>query len=379
LTCFLAKLYRAARLVATRKAHIESEGIPLLLEKIPLKKIMNWVAGEVSMGFKPAYPWALPITLQIEPTNRCNLRCSLCPVTEGLDRADADLELPDFKRIIDETRDHVLVLNLWNWGEPFLNPSVYEMIAYAKQKGITVVSSTNGNLFTKGEEVGRLLASGLDLLTFSVDGISRNTYEKYRRGGNLDNVLEGIRMIVAGKKAAGAQKPLLNFRFIVMNHNEHEISRLREFADSLGVDYLSLKTLNPFFENPYEENMPEKQVNNFLPRETRYHRFISKENLSNVFRQDQNPCRSLWSTMTINSSGTVCPCCCDCREKYALGDIRVSSVRSIWRSDPFRRMRRRFSTGWKQLALCRTCTNAYEGGEYGARVIPEVIRFGNKP
>jgi radical SAM protein with 4Fe4S-binding SPASM domain len=377
-TQFLKRLFRTARMLVFRKARIESEGIPVVLENIPLRKLINWVLCEVSMFFKPAFPWALPVFFQIEPTNRCNLSCILCPVTDGLDRPAIDLDLTTFKRIVDETTDSMLVLYLWNWGEPFLNPSLYEMISYAKQQRIFVISSTNGHCFANMEDVDKLLASGLDLLTFSVDGISQNTYEKYRKGGNLSSVLDGIRIIVARKKFLGTEKPLINLRFIVMNHNEHEIPQLREFAESLGVDYLSLKTLNPFFEDPYAENRTEKLVNNFLPRESRYHRFLSEKNVKNVFRQGQNPCKALWNSMTINSSGTICSCCCDCKEKYALGNIKDSSVKTIWRSDSYRKMRRQFSTDWKGIGLCRSCTNAFEGGEYGGRIVSEVIHFARK-
>jgi MoaA/NifB/PqqE/SkfB family radical SAM enzyme len=48
-----------------------------------------------------------------------------------------------FRKVIDEIGDNLFILYLWNWGEPFLNPAIYEMIAYARGKGIKVVTDNN--------------------------------------------------------------------------------------------------------------------------------------------------------------------------------------------------------------------------------------------
>ena len=111
-----------------------------------------------------------------------------------------------YKKFIDEIGDYVFLILLWDWGEPFLNPSIYEMISYAKQKGIKLVSSTNGHLFKEKEQADKLIASGLDTIIFAVDGISQETYEPYRQGGSLESVLQGIRTVVAREASPSIQK-----------------------------------------------------------------------------------------------------------------------------------------------------------------------------
>ena len=129
----------------------------------------------------------------------------------------------------------------WDWGEPFLNPHAYDMIRYAHEAGIKVVSSTNGHIFASEGHAREAVESGLDVLVFSVDGISQETYQRYRAKGRLEVVLEGIRRVVAEKRRLGSRTPVVNLRFIVMKHSEHEIPRLEEYARSLGVDVLTLR------------------------------------------------------------------------------------------------------------------------------------------
>jgi MoaA/NifB/PqqE/SkfB family radical SAM enzyme len=141
------------------------------------------------------------------------------------------MNLKTFKKLIDETEDYVFLLLLWGWGEPFMNPNVYEMIAYAKSKGIQSISSTNGHPFSRRRNAEKVVRSGMDSLIFAVDGISQQTYQLYRQGGDLEKVVEGIRNVVETKESLGSVTPLINLRFIVMKHNEHEIGEPEKFAN----------------------------------------------------------------------------------------------------------------------------------------------------
>jgi sulfatase maturation enzyme AslB (radical SAM superfamily) len=177
----ISKSYQAIKALATRQVRIECDRIPYHFHNVRLKKLLNWMVVETSIYFKPEHPWGWPTHLQIEPTTFCNLRCTLCPVTVGMDRPGGHMDFDLYKKIIDEVGGYVFLILLWDWGEPFLNPSIYEMISYAKQKGIKLVCSTNGHLFKKREETEKLISSGLDSIFFAVDGISQETYEPYRQ------------------------------------------------------------------------------------------------------------------------------------------------------------------------------------------------------
>ena len=124
------------------------------------------------------------------------------------------------------------------------------MIAYAGQKGIKTISSSNGHLFALQDKADNVIRSGLDTLIFAVDGITQATYERYRQGGKLDLALEGMRMVVARKKALGSKTPLVNFRFIVMRHNEHEIPQAQRAGAVPGRGRPDLEDTQPVRAKP---------------------------------------------------------------------------------------------------------------------------------
>lgn len=369
------KLYQVIKTLITRRILIECDRIPYQFHNVPLKKILNWIRVEVSIFRKPGRPWGWPTHLQIEPTTYCNLRCAFCPVTEGMGRPTGHMDFNLFKKVIDEIGDYVLLILLWDWGEPFLNSSIYEMISYAKQRGIKAVSSTNGHPFTRVEHADRVVRSGLDTLIVAMDGISQETYERFRQGGNLKLVLQGIRTIVARKRALNSKTPLINLRLIVMKHNEHEIPQLKNLARSLGVDVLTLKTLNFCFKSGF---ITEGSNNEFLPKDHRYRRFKYSSPDKVPIRLQRNPCKSLWNNPAIHWEGTVCPCTFDPGEKHVLGDLKTDTFEHIWFGTPYRKMRRQFRRNWEELHLCRECSYAYEGGNLSRETIADAFFFDPK-
>lgn len=212
----ILKSCKAIKALVTRRMLIECDRISYQFHNVPLKKMFNWFRVETSIFMKPERPWGRPTHLQIEPITHCNLRCALCPVTKGMDRPAGHMDFNLFKKVIDEVGDYIFLILLWDWGEPFLNPSIYEMISYARHKGIRVVSSTNGHPFTQAEHADKVVRSGLDTLIVAMDGISQETYQRYRQRGDLESVFQGIRTIVARKQVLNSKTPLINLRFIVM-------------------------------------------------------------------------------------------------------------------------------------------------------------------
>jgi radical SAM protein with 4Fe4S-binding SPASM domain len=371
---FLSLSQQAVRALLTGHLRIYSDGIPYDFERLPLKKILNSCVVETSVYFKPSRPWGWPTHMMVEPSSRCNLSCSLCPVTAGLNRPQGHMQFQTFKKLLDEIGEYLFTLLLWDWGEPFLNPAIYEMIAYAGQKGIKTISSTNGHLFVRQDQADNVIRSGLDTLIFAVDGITQATYERYRQGGKLEVALDGMRNVVARKKALGSSKPLVNLRFIVMRHNEHEIPQLKELARSMGVDALTLKTLNPCLQDPYVGEQEAEKQRDFLPLNRQFRRFKENEMHARV-RRTRNPCKHLWYHPSIHWNGVVCSCTFDPREEFPLGDLRQKSFREIWVDEPYRRLRSQFRADWDHLSLCCECGYAYEGGNCSRETIAEAVFF----
>ncbi|MGA7877895.1 MAG: radical SAM protein [Desulfoferrobacter sp.] len=370
---FIFKSYQALKALMTRKVTIECDSIPYHYQNVPVKKLLNWVSTEASIFFRRKRPWGLPTHLQIEPANLCNLKCALCPIAGGMDRPSGRMSLTMFQNIIDELGDFLYLILLWDWGEPFLNPDIYKMISYAKKRGIKVVSSSNGHIFDSPNQAEKLVESGIDSIIFAVDGICQQTYEQYRRSGSIDTVLSGLNKVVSAKQALKSKTPLINLRFIVMKHNENEIPKLKKLARTLGVDALTLKTLNP---HPDAEDHPSKKNDKeFLPQNPLYQRFSYDPVKEVRIRRIHNPCKVLWHNPTIHWDGKVCPCTFDVHDRYILGDLNTQTFRDIWRGEPYKELRERFRRDYRDVELCSKCSYAFEGGSCATEIIAEAHFF----
>ena len=367
------KSVMALQALATRRVTIDCDRMPFVFDNVPLHKILNWILVEASILVKPERPWGWPTHAQIEPTTMCNLRCALCPVTEGLERPLEHMELATFQKIIDQLGQYLFIILLWDWGEPFLNPSIYDMIAYAKAREVGLISSTNGHVFATGDHAERLVLSGIDYIIVAIDGVTQTTYEHYRQGGDLETAISGIRNIVKAREVRGSSTPLIDLRFIAMKHNEHEIPQLEEFSRSLGVDALTIRTLCTYDDGEYCVTQADGSA--FVPENPAYQPFTLDPMSKSRIRRKVNPCKVLWNNPAIHSNGKVFACTFDPHGRNVLGDLDKSSFAAIWWGPAFRELRHRFRTDYKELTLCRDCTYAFEGGAMGEERDREAFFF----
>lgn len=367
----LLQLQKVFSVLATRRLSFDVDFIPCRFRGLSAGRTLNWLLTESSVSFKPSRPWGFPTVIQMEVSSRCNLSCPLCPVSIGLDRPTGHMELGLFQKVIDELGAYLFVVLFWDWGEPFLNPQAYQMIRYAHSRDIRVISSTNGHLFATGHHASQVVQSGLDALVFSVDGISQKTYQRYRAGGSLDQVLEGIARVVTAKRRLASRTPLVNLRFIVMEHNEHEIHRLEGFASSLGVDLLTVRK----FHMLHGGSMDANDALRLSPNQRSYQLPPLDPATGEPVRASLNPCRNLWNCPTLHWDGTVCSCFMDFAGKRPLGNLRSQSVREIWNGLDYRRLRAQFRKRWRELTPCGYCSNGFVGGDVGQDSNAQAIWF----
>jgi MoaA/NifB/PqqE/SkfB family radical SAM enzyme len=170
--------------------------------RILAHRALNYMLAERRFREKAVVLDSYPYHAFIDPSTICNLHCPFCAVGKGsTDHPKYLMRFDEFKRIMDMLGDYLFQVEIYQYGEPLLNPDVFRMIEYAKRKYYAFTRiSTNLNIFNK-EKAERLVASGLDYLTLSIDGASQETYSKYRVGGDFNKVLENVTLIVAAKKA----------------------------------------------------------------------------------------------------------------------------------------------------------------------------------
>jgi hypothetical protein len=207
--------------------------------KLPLKKDQAPTVRGLDVG-------ALPSRLYIECTAACNISCaqSCCAPETGITRTRQAgmLDFDLFRRVVDEAGPSLGRIDFFNYGEAFLHKRAVEMCEYIKSRfpHVYLYTSTNGLAFREGE-IARLVHSGIDEVTFSIDGASPQAYAQYRQRGDFDKAVRNLRTAVETKRQAGRDVPHINWRYILFRHNDsdEEMNRARELAAAIGVDRLA--------------------------------------------------------------------------------------------------------------------------------------------
>jgi hypothetical protein len=187
----------------------------------------------------------LPSRLYIECTAACNISCdqACCAPETGITRTRQAgmLDFDLFRRVVDEAGASLVRIDFFNYGETFLHKRAVEMCEYIKTKfpQVYLYTSTNGLAFSE-EQVRRLVRSGIDEVTFSIDGATAESYVKYRRRGDFEKALRNLRLAADEKRALGRDVPVINWRYILFTHNDsdEEMQRARRLAAEIGVDRL---------------------------------------------------------------------------------------------------------------------------------------------
>lgn len=292
----------------------------------------------------------------IDPTNVCPLSCPLCPTGNRSSTHPRGLmSLDIFKGIYDQIGRYLYELHLYNWGEPLLNRNIVEMAEYAKRtcNPKVVVSSNLAGL--SDDWAARIVRSKIDLLNVSIDGVTQETYGKYRVGGRLEEVLRTLKVMVDVRRAEGRTRPVLRWQFIPMRHNENEIDAARKLAKKMGVEFRIHRVRLNFcdFEKKGMQQI-KSEHENWMPKDSDRIRVKKRLGLENI-------CNFLWDRVVYNWDGSLAPCC----KIYTVEDVfeRDPDKRfvDVWNGEAYRKAREIFS-GRKAESdfICQKCVD-HEG------------------
>ena len=151
------------------------------------------------------------------------------------------LDFDLFRRVVDEAGPSLVRIDFFNYGEAFLHKRAVEMCEYIKTRfpHIYLYTSTNG-LALSEDQARRLVHSGIDEVTFSIDGATAESYAKYRQRGRFDVAIATLRAMADEKRKTGRDLPFLNWRYILFtwNDSDAEMALARTLAAEIGVDRL---------------------------------------------------------------------------------------------------------------------------------------------
>ncbi len=323
--------------------------------------------------------------MNIEASALCNLKCWICPTqfySHQVTRGNMSMEtfrklLPYFKQVVN--------VDLTGWGEPFLNPNLFEMVVRAKEAGCPSVTLTTNGTLLNAENVKQIIGSEIDAISISVDSATKETHEKLKAGSDFSQVISGVQELIAKRNRSGGKSPYVSASFMLMKDNIEEIPNFVELMAKLKVDEVAFKNLNGVFspeglnqviyEGYYRVRINQERRDKYIVEAKK---MAEKNGIRLVFHgnfiaERINDC---WATPLdypfIGWNGDVSPCCAlrypairlgkdgegiDCGV-LTFGNVNKESLERIWRKQRYVRLRERVRAG-ETPEECGDCIGLY--------------------
>jgi sulfatase maturation enzyme AslB (radical SAM superfamily) len=335
---------------------------------------------------------ALPFDVTVNTSTGCNLSCPYCEVGKGeLLRPAGLMRQPHHDSIMAPLWPTLFIARYFGTGESLLNPKLPEMIAQGREWGVYSVISTNFSLKLSDAYLDRLIDSGLTLLSVACDGATKEMYEKYRVGGNFDLVMENMQRVIARKRERGLQYPLVEWRFLVFSHNEHEVPLAREMAQAMGVDILDFYFgVTPKFEVRQVNGVAKAHNRSLQPatsgpaidvairrKDTPFRtlpNLPAKIPAVEIVRQPSGKCDWLYFATYIYPKGETAPCCHPGSPEQDMGIVQ-NGVDGVWNSEHYRDARAHVQdASHASNSLCVKCPMPKSKDRQFNHVLSAIIR-----
>lgn len=313
---------------------------------------------------------AKPIAMKIENTTICNLRCKMCPLQVGLKRKIGSLSFKNFKYVFDQVKP--CYLNLTGIGEPITNSNIFQIIKYARKKGAFVKLDTNGILLTE-EYANKMLNANPNILSFSIDGGTKETYEKIRIGAKFDILIKNLKYMVKRRNELKSKTQLHTF-MVAQKDNMHEIPDYIKMMIEIGIDAIKGSFVislggNENLKNRMEKVDSEKAkkvLNEILELNKKYPGKLEMDNIidhlknfdkiskGEMILNSDKPCFMPWYIPYVTWDGYVCPCTFFSDNEVVYGNVFEQPFMKIWNSKEAQEFRKQLLK--KRVGICEGCS-----------------------
>ena len=295
--------------------------------------------------------------IEMETTTACYLKCIHCEHTYWKDKAylNQHLNFQALEKVL-ESVPNLKWINLTGEGTSILNREFNRMVSEVKSRGIYLDFSHD---FVKLSAIDMYtwVSAGVDRIYWSVDGTTKDTYEKIRVGADFDEVCSNIKRLVALKKEFNSPLPEICFRFAFFKHNIHEVKHIPEFLASLVdnvKDYgdepsINIVALLEFKETKdWAVEIPKKIVDQ-VDADSKRLGFTNYWSHPTHIEEDKPPLDycTFWSEPYVMITGHVVPDCAVMMsntrpklEELSFGNIYEKSLKEIWHSEQYKKFRK---------------------------------------
>lgn len=316
-----------------------------------------------------------PLTVGLDITNRCNLRCRHCYAYSAFDSEIPDMPLEKIISILDELNKLGTCLISLAGGEPLVRKDLFKITKAIKERGMMLFLNSNGQLLTK-ERARDLKKNGVDHMEVSIDGLGKN-HDYIRGQGSFKKAVEGFK----NAKEAGISTGIMT---VVSRHNVGDVdSLIRLFykLGAVGIGFIRFKPvgrgeniksleLSPIerkflIERIYKQKIIYDSRNFNVKVETPLSILVA-QNYPEFMKQHSyikdtiRGCPSGVISMHINADGTVTSCP---QMPLTVGSVYDSTIYDLWnKSDLFKKIRSRKYEGkcgkCEHLNICGGCRTA---------------------
>lgn len=302
--------------------------------------------------------------LYVEPSSVCNLNCKMCFRNGWIDERKELMTGEIWEKIlrsIPQCKDIETVM-FAGMGEPLTHPKIFDMVKDVSDLNIGAHLLTNGTMLDR-LCTEKLIKNGLNMLWVSIDGFSRESYEKIQIGSRYDLIYENLQYFSKHK-----EKCKLGITFVIMKENRAELCRINDFAVRIGADEINLSFAVPSApvkaeDTLYDSGIPVGKM---------------KRLCKNSKKRKLNFCPFVEDGMTfIKSNGDVCPCMQLLHSSFtylfeekrkvmsrSFGNISENSLKHIWESNLYSCFRKKvLDFEFPDCTLCDGCDDRLENNK----------------
>jgi MoaA/NifB/PqqE/SkfB family radical SAM enzyme len=300
---------------------------------------------------KGKYESKFPLSVEIEASYYCNLKCPLCPrVPASHEKEDKHMSMGLYNQIIEESKQYGLkALLMDHEAESLMNPNFIEMLKIAKNSGIIDIwLHTNANLLTR-QTSEDLIDNGITKINFSIDSISEDTYSIVREGGEFNNCISNVLEFLEIKNKKNAKHVRTRVSFVVSDINKHE----KEGFFNFWKDQKELNLIT--FQHAFDFSGFESPDNDMS---------LSDDQLTNKYSNaPEFFCSQPWEMPIINVDGDVSPCGSPVRSHnsdFFLGNLlQGDTIQSCFNGEKMKKLRSlHLRNQWYKNPMCRVCVNS---------------------
>ena len=270
--------------------------------------------------------------VRYEVTDHCNADCIMCPRDlHKLGRPHGVMDLRQYKESIDQVADlGCKQVVLTGFGEPLVDKTLEQKIAYNKSKGLRSYIITNASLLTP-QRAEKLITAGLDEMRISFYGMKKETYEKVMVGLKFDVTMGNLMSFLEIREQLGSKRPRLEISWLELPENKEDTEAFQEFWEP-RADAIEIWKPHNFGDG--------------RDYRTRYEEISMKTTCG---RPENGPLQIQWD-------GEVVPCCYDYNNQIVLGNAFHQPVLEVLNGEKYRLLRMAHSEKKFQLfPYCDQC------------------------